>query len=57
MNQPIDEAKVRAMRDLVFDSPSTDKNWEACRQNWLRPDSVDWLIEKTNPEILACFSK
>lgn len=37
------EAEVRAMRDRVAESKSSDENWAACRENWLRPDSVEWL--------------
>lgn len=41
--QHITEADVRAMRDLVFEVPSSHANWEACKEKWMRPDSVRWL--------------
>lgn len=44
------EATVRAMRDKVFEIPSSDKNWDACRENWMRSDSVEWLESKTRKE-------
>ena len=37
------EAEVRVMRDKVFGKPSTDKNWDACKENWMRADSIEWL--------------
>jgi hypothetical protein len=40
------EDEVRAMRDRVFGVPSTDQNWEGCRHNWTRPDSVEWLLNR-----------
>ena len=40
------EAEVRRMRDQVFSVPSSDSNWEATRDNWMRPDSMEWLRKK-----------
>lgn len=48
------EAEVRALRDLVFDSRSTDESWLACchagdkGEGWLHPDNVQWLREHAN---------
>jgi hypothetical protein len=39
------EAAVRTMRNLVYGKPTTEANWEACREGWMRPDSVAWLIK------------
>lgn len=47
-SKEVTEAQARAMRDQVFGKPSTDKNWEACRENWMRPDSIIWLKSWTN---------
>lgn len=33
------EAEVRALRDKVFGQPSTDNNWDASREYWLRTSS------------------
>ena len=41
------EEKVRAMRDQVFEKPSTDKNWDGCRENWLHPEAIAWLVQQT----------
>lgn len=46
------EAQVRAMRDNVFDRPSTDNNWLACRHNWCREDSLLWLILHADPQLI-----
>ena len=40
------EAEVRALRDRVFGHKSTDRNWEGCKENWMHPDNVRWLISK-----------
>lgn len=37
------EFDVRELRDLVFEVPASDECWAACRQGWMRPDSVAWL--------------
>lgn len=41
-----EEMRVRELRDFVLESGSTEENWVACRENWLRPDSVRWLEKK-----------
>ena len=40
------EAEVRAMRDAVFIDPSSDNNWEGCRERWMRPENIKWLRER-----------
>jgi hypothetical protein len=43
--EPPTEDEVRELRDKVY-GPQTDKEWEQCKHNWMRPDSVEWLREK-----------
>lgn len=40
------ELEIRRMRDIVFGKPTTDWNWDYCRDNWMRADSVRWLEEQ-----------
>ena len=40
------ETEVRALRDLVFESPTTDNNWDFCGEKWMRPDAIKWLKEQ-----------
>ena len=37
------EQYARVLRDRVFGKPSSDNNWDACKHNWMRPDSIEWL--------------
>jgi hypothetical protein len=38
------EAQVRALRDEVYGgTPSSDKNWEGCKDAWMQPDEILWL--------------
>ena len=39
------ELRIRALRDRVFESVSTDANWLGCRNGWMTPDGVRWLEE------------
>lgn len=41
-----EEAEVRAMRDKVYERPSSDKNWDGCREHWMQPANVQWLREQ-----------
>jgi len=41
----ITESEVRALRDTVLVGKSSDRNWDACRENWMKPDSVQWLLD------------
>lgn len=45
------EFAVRVMRDRVYGVPSTDKNWLACRDNWMRKDSVEWLRDQLKKQL------
>lgn len=38
--------QVRALRDQVYGKPSTDKNWESCKDEWLK--DLDWLRNAAN---------
>lgn len=40
------EAAVRAMRDAVYVVPCTDGGWAGCRENWMRPENVQWLRDR-----------
>lgn len=42
MNTPT-EAEVRQMRDTVFGHATSDKNWDACKEGWMKPEGIDWL--------------
>lgn len=39
-------SEVRALRDAIY-GPCSDRNWQACRDNWMSPASVrllkDWI--------------
>ena len=37
------EAEVRLLRDAIY-GPTTDRGWEACKHNWMKPENVRWLI-------------
>lgn len=40
------EAEVRQLRDNIYGrTAEADKNWEACRDNWMRPDDIQWLLD------------
>ena len=43
---PLDEVAIRALRDRVLFDCCSDLGWEACRDHWMRPDSVRWLLER-----------
>lgn len=38
-----DEERVRALRDKVFERPSTDPNWEHCKRFWMETANLAWL--------------
>jgi len=40
------EAEVRALRDRVYGHAATDRNWNGCKENWMHPDNIRWLISK-----------
>lgn len=44
--QQLSEEQVRALRDMVFEAPCPDHGWAACRENWMRPENVRWLLDQ-----------
>ena len=46
IEKTITEAEVRAMRDEIYGKPSTDKNWDGCREHWMTPENIQWLRER-----------
>lgn len=38
----MNESQARVLRDRVY-GPCSDKNWEACKEHWLKPDAIEWL--------------
>jgi hypothetical protein len=41
--EQLTEDEIRALRANIY-GECTDGNWLACREKWMRPDSVTWLI-------------
>lgn len=39
------EAEARRLRDQVYGTPISDKEWENCKQNWMR--DIEWLRAQT----------
>lgn len=39
------EHEVRFLRDRIY-GQCTNHNWNECKANWMRPDSVRWLQEQ-----------
>lgn len=46
------EDDVRVIRDKVFGHKSSDKNWEACRENWMQTDAITWLLAHEGKDLL-----
>jgi hypothetical protein len=49
MSEPIkqiSELETMALRDIVYESVSTQENWDRCRDNWLKPENVKWLQDE-----------
>jgi hypothetical protein len=44
--EPLTEQAVRKLRDAVLEHPISDKEWNTCRDNWMRPDDIKWLLEQ-----------
>jgi len=42
--EQLTETEIRQLRDNIF-GPSKDNNWEACREHWMRPADVAWLLK------------
>jgi hypothetical protein len=41
------EEQIRAMRDEVYGHKSSNDNWAGCRENWMQPANVLWLVNQT----------
>lgn len=52
--KPLTESEVRKLRDIVFIVPISDVSWSGVRANWMRPDSVEWLEQKSAQPLLDC---
>jgi hypothetical protein len=43
------EIEVRRLRDNIYGSSADasfhEKNWQGCKEIWMRPDEIKWLIE------------
>ena len=44
MNE-VNEQEIRDLRDRVYGQRSTDKNWDGCKENWMKPEATAWLRE------------
>lgn len=40
------DSYVRRLRNLVYDQPTTDANWEHCGPKWREPENVKWLEDE-----------
>jgi hypothetical protein len=40
------DVQVRNLRDIVYGHACSDENWVNCKNNWMRPQSTIWLLEK-----------
>lgn len=40
------EQEVRNMRNLVYGSPISDKEWENCKDKWMQPSETEWLVNQ-----------
>ncbi len=40
------ESVVRQLRNRVYGQESSDANWEGCRDHWMKPDAVSWLMNR-----------
>lgn len=44
------EFQIRILRAAIY-GECTDKNWNYCRENWMKPENIRWLIAN-QPKIL-----
>ena len=49
ITETLTEEEVRALRDAIF-GPSKDDNWKACKENWMKPHAIKWLIDENKKE-------
>lgn len=52
MSDGLTEDEVRQARDKVFGVAATDAGWEACRENWMQEDAIEWLLLHSRPIIV-----
>lgn len=45
------EKQVRKLRDTVYERPTTDKNWDGCKSEWMKPEEINWLQKQANKQI------
>lgn len=36
---------VRKLRDAIY-GPSSDKGWNACKENWMKYENTKWLEQR-----------
>lgn len=51
MSQAFSEQEVRQLRSKVLGGECADHTWQIVRENWMRPDSIAWLIERSKIEL------
>lgn len=39
------ESEIRVMRDYVYGIPSTDSNWNGCKEGWMKPGGIRALMD------------
>ena len=44
------EKQVRKLRDLVYEEPTKDKNWDGCKTEWMHPSEINWLQTQVNKQ-------
>lgn len=44
------EAEVRKLRAVIY-GECDDYNWEAVRDNWMRPENIEWLQSMAEKEV------
>lgn len=48
MTPPPSESQIRRLRDNLYGplpEHCTDSGWEHCRERWMTPENVQWLLE------------
>lgn len=42
----VTEKIARNARDKIYGIPTTDRNWEACKEFWMQPSELKWLADQ-----------
>lgn len=51
----ITEKEVRALRDKVYEEPVSEREWENCKGNWMKPENIAWLqLKAVKPLKITC---